>query len=133
MSTPIPSLADLTTFCTGLTVQHNGMLFSLVDLASIKQSIAAQHNPWYSAYNKLVASSFSSKTYPKSTPVASITTLGQGETGLAFDAVAAMGQILRGYFSDDTSYYTAAEAIIDGWSSTLVTIRTPLNWYLDAG
>ena len=130
-----PTLSQLQTFVAGMTVQHNGLTCTNAELAAIQAHIANGDQPWAQAYANLLLDPFSATSYV-TTPVTSIVTQSgspNDEANLCNASIAAYAQALRGYFSGDTSYYASAAAILDGWSSTLQTIRTTLNWYLDAG
>lgn len=119
-----------------LAFTHPGILVTRAQLDNVKAKLAANAEPWRSAFAQLTASTFASLSYtahpraivecgPSSNP-------NLGCSDERNDAIAAYTHALRWYLTGDTRYAQKAAAIMDAWSA-VITDHTNSNARLQTG
>jgi hypothetical protein len=119
-----------------LAFTHPGILVTRAQLDNVKAKLAANAEPWKSAFAQLTASTFASLSYtphpraivecgPSSNP-------NLGCSDERNDAIAAYTHALRWYLTGDTRYAQKAAAIMDAWSA-VITDHTNSNARLQTG
>jgi hypothetical protein len=119
-----------------LAFTHPGILVTRAQLDNVKAKLAANAEPWKSAFAQMTASSFASLSYtahpraivecgPSSNP-------NLGCSDERNDAIASYTHALRWYLTGDGRYAQKAAAIMDAWSA-VITDHTNSNARLQTG
>ncbi|KAH6988937.1 chondroitin AC/alginate lyase [Ilyonectria sp. MPI-CAGE-AT-0026] len=116
---------------------HPGLLHADKDFARIRSKLAAGEEPWTTAWNKLLESSYASSSYVPN-PVAIVY---RGYDGihaenydqLYRDVAAAYVLAIRWAITQEREFGDAALRIMDAWSSTLTALSGTVDVYLAAG
>lgn len=118
------------------TFIHPGMLHTQADLIRMQTMVNAGTDPWLSGWNKLTANSHSLSTYAMKGPVDTVYR-GSGSpenySKLYNDIAAAYQNALRWKINGDVACGNKAVAIMNAWSSTLVSIQGSADRWLAAG
>jgi len=115
---------------------HPGLLHTAEDFTRVASKVAAQADPWYAGYQKLIANSHSQTSWVASpVPVVyrGVNPKGQNYVKFYRDIAAAYALALRWKITDDVQYAKASAAIIDAWSSTLTEIGGSADRFLASG
>jgi hypothetical protein len=110
---------------------HPGLLVTDSDISRIKAKLAAETEPWVSAWAYFESLSFSSSSYTPNA-VSDIERPTNGEV-LWHDAAAAFNLALRWKVTQEEEYAEAASAILTAWGKTLTTFSGGDDKYLSAG
>ncbi|KAI4120519.1 MAG: hypothetical protein LQ338_006963 [Usnochroma carphineum] len=106
------------------TFVHPGVLVDKAQLDFVKAKVAAHANPWYDAYNAMLADPLASSTrQPSPFPtVACGSSSMNPDTGCheeREDALAAYANALAWYISGTKSYATKAISYMNAWATTI--------------
>ncbi|KAL2852224.1 chondroitin AC/alginate lyase [Aspergillus pseudodeflectus] len=110
---------------------HPGLLVTDSDISRIQTKLAAEKEPWVSAWAYFESLSFSSSSYTPNA-VADVDRPTNGEV-LWHDAAAAFNLALRWKVTQEEAYAEAAAAILKAWGQTLSTFSGGDDKYLSAG
>ncbi|KAL3442103.1 chondroitin AC/alginate lyase [Aspergillus insuetus] len=110
---------------------HPGLLVTDTDITRIQTKLAAEKEPWVSAWAYFESLSFSSSSYTPNA-VSDIERPMNGEV-LWHDAAAAFNLALRWKVTEEEEYAEAAAAILIAWGKTLTTFSGGDDKYLSAG
>ncbi|KAJ3953393.1 hypothetical protein N0V92_010142 [Colletotrichum tropicale] len=117
--------------------KHPGLLHTDNDFARIRAKVNAGREPWNTAWNKMLQSSYASSSYqPNPAEIVyrgSDGTHAENYGQLYRDIAAAYVLAVRWAISQDAEYGNAAVRIMDAWSSKLTTISGNVDLYLAAG
>ncbi|KAK2779364.1 hypothetical protein CKAH01_11287 [Colletotrichum kahawae] len=117
--------------------KHPGLLHTDDDFARIRAKVNAGKEPWNTAWNKMLQSSYASSSYqPSPTSVVyrgSDGTHAENYGQLYRDVAAAYVLAVRWGISQDAEYGNAAVRIMNAWSSNLTTVSGNVDLYLAAG
>jgi len=116
---------------TASTFVHPGALDSRGELDFVKAQIQANAQPWKAEFDRLLASSYATRTPHGST----IISVGNGgdETTSRDDAIAAYTQALLWYHSGNATYANRAIAILNSWTNLQSITATDDQKRLQAG
>lgn len=90
------------------------------DISRGKAKIAAEKNPWYSSWNKLISLEFSNSSYTNNA-VSTVSRSTNGEL-LWHDAAAAFNLALRWKISGEEEYAEMAANILIAWAEKLESL-----------
>ncbi|KAJ0416594.1 chondroitin AC/alginate lyase [Aspergillus carlsbadensis] len=110
---------------------HPGLLVTDSEVSRIQTKLAAEKEPWVSAWAYFESLSFSSSSYTPNA-VSDIDRPTNGEI-LWHDAAAAFNLALRWKVTQEDEYADAASAILSAWGKTLTTFSGGDDKYLSAG
>lgn len=115
------TLALLNTASLAMDFVHPGILHSSSELATIKANVAAGKEPWKSAYDKLVASTYGKSTYT-ATPFdtvkcGSYNNPNVGCNEMVYDGMAAYSNALLWAITGNQAHANTAKNIINAWSA----------------
>ena len=105
------------------TFTHPGVLVSKAQLDFVRQEVNAGAEPWKSAYNQMMSSSYASLTRTP-TPFSTVECGPYSNPDIGCDnetkdAIAAYTQALAWYITGDSAHATKAIEIMDAWSATI--------------
>lgn len=103
------------------TFTHPGVLVNRAQLNFVKAKVAAQANPWYNAYNAMLADPLASSTRsPSPVPTVACGSSSMNPSVGCFaerqDALAAYANALAWYISGTKSYATKAISYMNAWA-----------------
>jgi len=127
----LSSLLTITVVMTELndSFVHPGLLHTLNDLQRMKFMVAAQREPWYTAFLSFAADMHSLPSYSIEGPDAVVTrdrsgsVTNAGNQHLADDSVAALQLALMYSITGNASYGALATRILEAWADTLIIIN----------
>jgi hypothetical protein len=104
---------------------HPGVLVSRAQLDFVKKQVTAKAQPWLSAYNQMIGSSYASLSRtpkPRATvECGSYSNPNNGCTDEREDAIAAYTDALAWYLTGNAAYAKKSIALMDAWSATIKT------------
>lgn len=108
---------------------HPGLLHTTADLNRMKSMVAAEKQPWYTAFQSFSADFHSLLNYTMQGPDAIVTrdthpgktTPGTGH--IAHDSVAALQLALMYSITGNESYAALSTRILEAWTDTLIIIN----------
>ncbi|KAL3454411.1 chondroitin AC/alginate lyase [Aspergillus insuetus] len=102
---------------------HPGLWHSHDDLETMRTGVRDRKEPWISAYEQFVNSSFSQSTYKMQGPYAVISRgTVSNYTSFADDARAAYQNAIMWYITKDQAYWDRSTSILDAWGTNLTNI-----------
>ncbi len=131
----------------GQEFNHPGILNTKSQLDFVKQQIAANKEPWKSAYNALLASTYAKLTYNylpyDSVKCGSYNKPNIGCNQIVDDGIAAYSMSLMWYFTGDIQYANKSMQIMNAWavkyrsnpleySNSRLVVSWAAPWYVNA-
>jgi hypothetical protein len=108
---------------------HPGLLHTTADLQRMKSMVAAEREPWQTAFRSFAADNHSSLLYSIQGPDAVVTRdvnssiTNVGNSHLAHDSTAALQLSLMYSITGNDSYAALATKILEEWTNTLIIIN----------
>ncbi|PUU84280.1 chondroitin AC/alginate lyase [Tuber borchii] len=115
---------------------HPGLLHTAEDFDRVASKVAAQTNPWYAGYQKLIANPHAQTSWiasPVDVVYRGVNPHGQNYVRFYRDIAAAYALALRWKATNDAQYANSSAAIIDAWSSTLTQVGGSADRFLASG
>ena len=127
-TTPLPSVVRPPSCVPGpasSAFRHPGMLHNEAELAFIKAKVAAEQEPWKTAWDQMCASRYASPDWeprPQRHVIREVGGRGEGQRELGNDALASYAQAIAWAISGEAAHAAKAAEILNAWSQTLETM-----------